>query len=137
MAIWILSFGGDGKVTLNLMGYLRAIDIQPDGKIVAAGISGSRFAVIRLNPDGTRDTSFGGGGIGAVDIPGSGEDVQAMAVQSDGKFVVAGSCACAGSSDFALGRISADGIADLSFGQSGAITTDFLGGDDFANGVSV
>lgn len=63
-----LTFGNGGKVTTsflsNFRNYAEAIVIQPDGKIVVAGITGNSvssehidFAVVRCNSDGTLDNS--------------------------------------------------------------------------------
>ena len=57
-----LTFSGDGRLT-DWVGVARAVAIQPDGMIVVAGTEpgGGSFAVARYNPDGSADTSFGGG----------------------------------------------------------------------------
>ena len=45
---------------------------------------------VRYRPDGTLDPSFGTGGIVRTDLFGHGDQANAVAVQSDGKIVVAG-----------------------------------------------
>src|SRR5690349_11123753 len=63
------TFGGDGVIRTDLTpaeDHGFAVAIQPDGKIVVAGVAGlggkdSRFAIVRYNTEGTLDTSFGGG----------------------------------------------------------------------------
>src|SRR5690349_13299935 len=66
------TFGGDGIVTgeaADFIGHLRAVDVQPDGKIVAAGTGvatdafGGSAAVVRFNANGSIDRSFGSGGV--------------------------------------------------------------------------
>ncbi|MFN3603535.1 MAG: delta-60 repeat domain-containing protein [Leptonema sp. (in: bacteria)] len=73
----------------------RAIAIQPDGKILVAGVSnvsGSNdFAVVRYNSYGSLDGSFGSGGKVTTDFGSSDNDqAYAIALQSDGKILVAG-----------------------------------------------
>jgi uncharacterized delta-60 repeat protein len=87
------SFGRGGKVTTPIapsgIGGLdgrSALAIQQDGKLVAAGRSNNRFALVRYNANGTLDTSFGRGG--KVTTPTGG--VSALAIQQDGKLVAAG-----------------------------------------------
>ena len=70
--------------------------LQPDGKVIVAGISfagisaeGGDFAVARYNTNGTLDTSFGVGGKVTTDF-GLTETASSVVVQSDGKIIVAG-----------------------------------------------
>ena len=126
------SFDVDGKVTTNFSSGStdigRDIAIQPDGKIVIAGGSLGDFALARYNPDGSLDTSFGGGdGKITTDFGGTG-DAHAVAIQSDGRIVAAGG----GPGDFAVARYNADGSLDTSFDADGKVTTDFGGTSDSA-----
>jgi uncharacterized delta-60 repeat protein len=97
--------------------------VQPDGKIVtcsqlgSAGPSQADFFVARFNADGTPDASFNFGGSVTIDF-GSGIDAcNAIAVQSDGKIVAAGSSGPdVVTSDFAVARLNADGTLDPTFG---------------------
>jgi uncharacterized delta-60 repeat protein len=67
---------------------------QPDGKVVAAGPAARGMGATRFNADGTLDTSFGGDGVAFIPLPSSTRNdqtqVAAVAVQPDGKVVVAG-----------------------------------------------
>ncbi|MBI5563064.1 MAG: hypothetical protein HY894_09490 [Deltaproteobacteria bacterium] len=91
------SFGVGGKVTTDVGAgdddYAYAVGIQSDGKIVAAGPAGngmlSDFAVVRYNTDGTLDASFGAGGMIRTDS-GSIDFANGLAIQPDGRIVVAG-----------------------------------------------
>src|SRR4051812_26571589 len=58
------TFGSGGTLTTDLGGYewAGAVLVQPDGKIVAGGISGDRFALARYDADGGLDATFGSGG---------------------------------------------------------------------------
>ncbi|HEX5886565.1 MAG TPA: PKD domain-containing protein [Pyrinomonadaceae bacterium] len=125
------SFGGGGGVIAdhNEFDQITDILIQPDGKIVATGHSGI-FAtdaerldmmVARYNVDGSPDFTFGNNGVITTDVL---FDARAMAValQEDGKIVVAGSGAASFSSRFAVVRYNADGSLDTSFGFGGIVT---------------
>src|SRR5689334_529639 len=87
-----VSFSGDGKQTTDFGGAdaAAAVAVQADGKIVVAGSSGGDFALARYGTDGTPDPSFSGDGMVTTDLGGTdaGQDV---AIQADGKIVVAGS----------------------------------------------
>ncbi|MGH7575646.1 MAG: delta-60 repeat domain-containing protein [Longimicrobiales bacterium] len=73
----------------------RAIALQPDGKIVIAGVEQSGasadYAIARFTPTGELDTSFGTDGLIQVDFFGDLDIANAVALQPDGKVGVAGS----------------------------------------------
>jgi len=107
-----------------------AIAIQQDGKVVVAGRSsehGGDFAVVRLDRDGALDTTFGSGGKVAVDVGGGSDTAHAIAVDPDGKILVAGSAgrASGAGQTFGLVRLSPDGTLDPGFGAGGKVTTAF------------
>ena len=104
------SFDGDGIVTTVFGGSIitgaEGVAIQSDGKIVIAGdirtlTDNFNFALARYNVDGSLDTSFDGDGKVTTDF-GGGEIATAVAIQSDGKIVAAGSSDFGGPFDFAL-----------------------------------
>jgi uncharacterized delta-60 repeat protein len=86
-----------------------ALALQPDGKLVAAGFSfnyqtGARvFALVRYNPSGSLDTSFGGTGKVTTAIGGD-NAAYALALQPDGELVAAGESWRDGRTKFALAR---------------------------------
>lgn len=143
--------GGDGKVTTDFTSgrdQAFAAAIQPDGKIVLAGVSHrgphGRFALARYNADGTLDTTFGGNGKVTTDFPGVGglgDEAHAVSIQTDGKILVAGNSALSfdGSTNpkFALARYNGDGTLDTTFGGDGTITTDFTPFLDFGRAVVI
>ena len=123
-------FGTNGIQRTDFGDYdsAEALAVQSDGKIVAAGASGDRFAVARYTTNGTLDTSFDGDG--RVLTPGgSAED---MKLQSDGRIVVAGRSG----DDFAVLRYNTDGSLDSGFGTGGKAITGF-GATDVAHGVAL
>src|SRR5215208_2458694 len=139
------SFGNNGRVTTDFPGLaavISAVVVQPDGKIVVAGGAyplftfAGDFKVARYNPDGSLDTSFGAGGIVTTIFPGDGSFAFALALQSDGKIIAAGTDFVdfnpgdMSDTDFALARYNQDGSLDTTFGNGGTVTTDFLGHED-------
>ncbi|HEU4387864.1 MAG TPA: delta-60 repeat domain-containing protein [Blastocatellia bacterium] len=140
-----LTFGHDGKVITDFSGNEAAADVkvQPDGKIVAAGITtidtvNSDFALARYNPDGSLDSGFGAGGRVTTDFAGMFDRANALALQPDGKIIVAGlSGDRVSTGDFALARYNVDGTLDPDFGVGGKLVTDFFGGFDSASEMAI
>lgn len=141
-----LSFSGDGKQIMDISSgndFAESMVLQPDGKIVLVGSSfdGSRdtFLLARYNSDGTRDTSFMGAGIYRMNIGAYEYGNSSVALQPDGKIVVAGFSVSSGSTymDFALVRCNTNGSLDESFGVHGMVTTDFALSADHACGVAL
>jgi uncharacterized delta-60 repeat protein len=130
------TFGTGGVVTTNGLGdlndTLQDVAVLPDGKILAAGRMSSAstardFALVRYDANGSLDLTFGGGdGIVTTDIGGngSGDAINAIHVQGDGKIVAAGFTfpfpEASNDEDTAIVRYNADGTLDESFdGPSG------------------
>ena len=136
------NFNGTGKVITDFGGndFPNSMVLQADGKLVVAGytsIGNNDFAVARYNTNGTLDTSFNGTGRITVAF-GSGSDLgQSVALQADGKIVVAGVSNTNGSYDFALIRFSADGSLDTSFNGTGKVTTSIGSATDSGRSVAV
>ena len=136
------TFSGDGKQTTDFGAQYgaKAVAIQPDGKIVAVGrASGGGFAIARYKPDGSLDPSFSGDGKQTANV-GSGE-ANAVAIQANGKIVVAGSGGQIGlrSTHFVLARLNPGGALDTSFSGDGIQDIDFGGPrlHEEARGVAV
>ncbi|MEU1163813.1 calcium-binding protein [Streptomyces sp. NPDC005921] len=132
--------GGDGRVFTDFGTPEEAMDVavQPDGKIVAAGYVGGQAAVARYNPDGSPDTGFSGDGMVTTPLgtsPQEGGDVRALALQPDGRIVVAGQVGQT-RFDFVLVRYNAGGTLDTGFGNGGIQRTDF-GSYDTAEALAV
>jgi uncharacterized delta-60 repeat protein len=83
------------------------------------------FALSRYNPDGTLDSAFGTGGLITNDFAGSTDYGHAVAVQTDGKIVVAGEATVGTQKGFALIRYDNDGSIDTSFGNDGKVVSTF------------
>jgi uncharacterized delta-60 repeat protein len=120
------SFGTGGLVTAPANAVAATGLLQPDGRIVAAGATGtSSIMVARYNADGSLDPTFGGDGTVTVTVPGS-FDVQAVVLQPDGKLVIAGTSPTGFSlRNFGLVRLLPDGALDTSFGGDGIVSSDF------------
>ena len=130
------SFGSGGKVTNKAGIGIRDIEIQPDGKIIAGGFdSKGNLVLARFLGNGSLDTTFGSKGKVSTSVAGS--VAWAIALQPDGKIVAAGQKNSATSTDFAVSRFNANGSLDTTFGNGGAVTTDFVGYGDFARGVVI
>ncbi len=145
------SFDVDGRVTVDIGGtdVAQGGAVQQDGNIVVAGttdaMSDDDFVVVRLRSDGTVDPNFGTGGVVVTDLSGN-DSAADMAIQLDGKIVVAGTTDRDGDFDFVVVRYNTDGslddgtVTDLTpgdmFGQDGTVTTD-LGGDDVATALAI
>ena len=132
------TFDGDGFVTTVLTGATAAalfdLAIQSDGKIVGVGlrcsgagcleeegvIDAADIALARYNSNGSLDTTFGGDGIVTTDfVSGSSDGAHDVAIQADGKIVVAGGS----DGKFALARYNVDGTLDTTFDGDGLVTT--------------
>ncbi|WP_053214574.1 calcium-binding protein [Pseudomonas sp. Q12-87] len=131
---------GPGTVQVDLTGQFddnQSIIIQPDGKVLVAGYTEylawgypgapgeesygyeQNYSVIRLNADGSLDTSFHEGGVDIIPTTTAPESrYELTAVQPDGKMLVA----IALNTDVRVERFNSDGTRDTTFGQNGAVT---------------
>jgi uncharacterized delta-60 repeat protein len=135
LAVW--SQGGHREAVLVIDDAVTAIALQRDGKIVVVGRSDNDLALARYNPDGSLDPSFGTEGRVPPEVGAWGSTASALAIQQDGKIVVAGIAYCVRSNDFALRRYNADGSLDTAFGTDGKVITDLSGGYDEAFDVAI
>jgi uncharacterized delta-60 repeat protein len=119
------SFGTGGTALVavgNGQDFAASVAVQPDGQIVLAGTSlnannSGEFSLARLNADGTLDISFAGDGTALFSVGASYAEGRSLALQSDGKMVLAGSQA---SGDVSVIRVNADGSLDTSFNPRGS-----------------
>ncbi len=138
------TFSGDGKLTTSIgsASWPEAVAVQADGKILVAGGrydgSDDAFALVRYNSDGSLDAGFGTSGVVVTEINADyGDTIYAVALQADGKILVAGLTSTWGSSDIALIRYQANGALDASFGTGGIVVTDIGGGYDDGHALAL
>ena len=136
---------GEGVLSTQIgahddVGY--SVMVQADGKIVVAGysdansyLSNADFAIVRYNTDGSLDTSFDGDGKVTTNLGGS-EQASSIAIQSDGKILLAGYSSNGKDYDFALAQYNSDGSLDISFNGDGKVTTN-LGGSEQASSIAI
>ena len=142
------TFGGDGLVTTDLFGdedLAYDLVIQPDGKIVAAGYSyhpsysHKVFSVARYNTDGTLDASFGSAGKAIASFGSGNQNAYALALQADGKIVVAGIGVFNPTpvdNYFCVARFNTNGALDYSFSGNG-LWSALLAADSDCNAYDV
>ncbi len=121
-------FGTDGAVFYDGGGsggdFIYAVALQPDGKILAAGIrdDGSYDALlIRFNSNGTLDSGFGTGGIVTYGSAFNTDEAKAVVLQPDGKIVVVGYSDNGLNDDVLVLRYTSNGVLDASFGTGGVM----------------
>jgi uncharacterized delta-60 repeat protein len=140
-------FDSDGIATLDIgtsTDRATALAIQPDGKILVAGYSfnlgtsDDDMAIVRYKVNGSLDTTFDFDGIATRDIGNNTDRVTGLAIQPDGKILLAGYTVVA-SDDTALVRYLPNGSLDSDFGEpdTPGIRIDNWGGEDHPNGVAV
>lgn len=139
-----LSFGVHGRAALSLGNFdvARAMAVQPDGKIVLAGHTGSgnavNFMIARFHANGTLDNTFGFGGFNALDFMGGPDYGWALALQPDGKILVAGTVFNGARNVFGVARFDPDGTIDHTFDVDGKQLVEFsVGPTHWASAVLV
>lgn len=134
------AFSGDGTFILDLNNndYPSGVAVQADGKIVVTGTSGVsslEMEILRLNPDGSLDTSFDLDGIAQTGIVlwdlGVG-----VTLQPDGKIVTIAISYNGTDADFLLARFNSDGSLDPSFDLDGIALQNF-GGDEYGIDITL
>lgn len=149
------SFGTAGMTIVNFGPVLtddqaNAVTLTSAGQIVLAGQAVDNrniadFALARLNNDGKLDSSFGPNQNGTVLSSfalSTSNDARALAIQSDGKIVTAGSASASDMHAFTVSRYNEDGTLDTSFGNGGIVLTDVTGRsypsvDNTANALAI
>ena len=141
------SFGDGGSVETQLgegclcIGGAQGIALQPDGKIIISGESNdSGFSLLRYDPNGSLDSSFGTNGVTNTVIPGQPGDTWAalagpLAILPGGQILAGGAslsypagAAATVRSAYALAEYTSDGSLNPTFGTGGLVQTTFAGG---------
>ncbi len=149
------TFGTKGIITnaLILSGKIEyfnianSVLIQNDGKIVIGGYTGNitdgkyYFAVLRFDANGNADNTFGSSGISLAFVGDTNEEINSIALQSDGKIIAGGfsenTYQGGIEDDFTLIRFNQDGSIDNSFGSGGVSVTSIGHNNDRINAVTV
>ena len=139
------SFGNKNGIVITQIGMSSeaafSVAIQSDRKIVAAGYSNngndSDFALVRYNPSGSLDNTFGVNGIVTTQIGASDDGAYSLKIQSDGKIITAGYYYDGLHNDFTLVRYDSNGTLDNSFGSNGIQTTQVRISDSYANSMLI
>ena len=129
------TFGNSGQTVISVFnggGLGQDISVLPDGKIVIAGATANistqllKFAVFKLNANGSPDTTFGANGLATTSFSSSNDIALSIGVQTDGKIVAsgAGNFDLGSNGQIALARFNVNGSIDTSFGASGKVTTE-------------
>lgn len=133
------SFANNGTLVIpvgNVKSFATDIALQNDGKIVMSAYTWNdvkgEFAAIRLNSDGSFDSTFGNQGVKLISNQGSGV-TQSLRIQDDGKILLAGYY----NDEFAVLRLDTDGTIDNSFGVSGWAITTFAGASSFIEEIEI
>jgi uncharacterized delta-60 repeat protein len=142
---------GDGDEFANDLALDKTGNIVIVGTSTSTGKS-SNIAIARLKPNGRLDTRFGadGGqdgtpdGVVSLDLGASSDEARAVAIQPDGKIVIAGNSKTA-SSNLVVARLRANGRLDTSFGADagqdgtpdGVVQISLGQGDDVAKALAL
>jgi uncharacterized delta-60 repeat protein len=141
------TFGSSGQVALENTLAGNDLALQPDGRLVLVGTEDAtvppsfpgtttELLVVRLEADGDPDPTFGTEGFADEGISGQRDAANAVALQADGRIVVAGKAKSL-NPDFAVARFAADGKLDESFGEAGVFSVDLFGSSDIGESVAV
>ena len=120
------AFGGTGKVVVGgfFGNFINGLAVRPGDKPILAGLASQHFGLFGLNNDGSTDTSFDGDGREITTLTNGGDAATSVAVQDDGKLLVAGDADALGAPfAFGLVRYGTDGSLDATFGKSGVVVT--------------
>lgn len=131
--------GGERAIKFSNGSTVSAATLQADGKILIVGTSSQSIAVARLNANGTSDITFSSDGLATVsfDVWNSSCIGSCVALQTDGKIVIAGSFRGSKDTDIAVVRLNPDGSLDARFSGDGRQMTDFSGKDDRAYCITI
>jgi uncharacterized delta-60 repeat protein len=143
------AFGKKGKVLTAInskkgeeyLDYAADVAVDEDGNILVAGSTSldeqSETAVVRYTSKGVLDKTFGKKGIALIDLGGN-DSADALAIQPDGKIVLAGYGDPNGDAyDVVAGRLNADGSVDETFGVEGTYWVDVKEGMDWATDIAL
>jgi uncharacterized delta-60 repeat protein len=138
------TFSEDGKRLISLSNSItaRSVKLQDDGKIIISGTrrssSNYKILLLRLNADGSSDTSFNGNGIIEIDVISPvREYAEKLLIQPDGKYIIGGIIDDPNEDyndkDIFLLRLNTDGTLDTTFNTDGKLVLDIYNADYFGD----
>lgn len=142
-------FDGDGRAVTDFgpTDIAQSVAIQTDGKMAAFGtdnFSNGKFALYRVNADGSPDTSFDGDGKVTTTItPIFTSNVpprvfgKSLAIQADGRLIGVGLAANGLSRNFTITRYTTNGTLDSTFDGDGIMTPEMFYLDDVIQGLGI
>lgn len=132
---------GLGGIVSTQIGVLEdqayAVAAQPDGKIVVAGYSWNNFAIVRYDINGKSDETFGTDGIVITPVGDYGGHGHSLAIQPDGKILVAGGSKNGSYNDFTVVRYTINGRLDTTFDSDGIVYTSFGTNNSFGHSMAL
>ena len=122
------SFGAGGVAVNSFNGNDQAfaMALQPDGKVLLAGLVSNDFGIARYTTGGALDTSFGTGGWVRTSMGTSLDAATCIAVGADGRITVGGYVQFSANFDYCAARLNPDGSLDTSLNGTGKVTTSIL-----------
>lgn len=137
------TFNNDGSliITINSQPLItKSIVEQSNGKILVSGFISNGFnndfAVVRLNINGSYDTTFDADGKATFSIGNGNDEAYGIALQADGKIVLTGQTNNGNNFDFATIRLNSNGSLDTTFANSGKAIEQFSG-QDYGRSVDI
>lgn len=123
------TFNKIGKITADKLtsGGCAGAALQSDGKIVLAGSDNGWVKVLRINVDGTMDSTFHGDGIFTEKYGSDGSVVKGIKIRPNGKILVCGDAEDLSINNFLLIQLNPNGFLDSSFGDNGAAISQLNG----------
>lgn len=139
-SVTLLNAGGwgtGGVVQTDLGGtdLANVVVVQPDGKVLAAGQSDEDMVIVRYNPNGTLDDSFGDDGVVRVVYPLGWSVANDLLVLEDGKIIVLGTTYNTSTTDIALVKINSNGTLDSTFAAGGKLRFDYKARDNYGDQI--
>ncbi len=128
------TFGNNGIVTTDfnsVRSQIYALALQPDGKVVAAGIAGGNFGLTRYNPDGSPDLSFNFTGQTTTHFSGL-DWAKSVVIASNGKIYAGGESYDASFiPHYRVARYNVDGSLDLTFNSGSGSVYQVIGATSY------
>jgi len=138
------SFGNGGKVITafsNRDDVVNAVVLQPDGKLVLAGRCNNGttddVCALRYEINGVVDTGFGVNGKLITSVGSGFSEARAVALQPDGKLLIAAPCLTGSKIDFCALRYLANGTLDTGFGNGGVAVSSVGTGNDYVTAMTL